>query len=50
MRDGDYDYGVCPHCGALLKLCLVPSYYFDVKVCSVEEFENEECCKLSGKE
>ena len=50
MRDGDCDYGVCPHCGALLKLYLVPSYYFDVEVCSVEEFENEEGCKLSGKE
>ena len=50
MRDGDCDYGVCPHCGALLKLHLVPSYYFDVEICSVEEFENEEVIKLSEKE
>lgn len=41
MFDGSYDYGICPHCGALLKLQIVPSYYFDAEICSPEEFEEE---------
>ena len=50
MYDGDYDYGICPHCGALLKLQLVPSYYFDAEICSQEEFEEETGEELSGVE
>lgn len=50
MQDGDYDYGVCPHCGVLLKLRLVPTYYFEPEFCSVEEFEREVCVKLSEEQ
>lgn len=50
MQDGDCDYGVCPHCGVLLKLRLVPTYYFEPEICSVEEFETEMCVKLSKEE
>ena len=50
MQDGDYDYGVCPHCGILLKLRLVPTYYFEPEFCSVEEFEKEVCTKLSEEQ
>lgn len=40
----------CPHCGVLLKLRLVTTYYFEPEICSVEEFETEACVKLSKDE
>jgi len=42
--------GVCPHCGVLLKLHLVPMYYFEPELCSVEEFEKEAYIKLSEEQ
>ena len=50
MQDGDCDYGVCPHCGVLLKLRLVTTYYFEPEICSVEEFETEMCVKFFQEE
>ena len=40
MSDGDYEYGICPHCGSPIKLMYVESYYFEPELCTKTEFEN----------
>lgn len=41
MCEGDSDYWICPHCGALLKFEMHFETYFDVETCTAHEFEEE---------
>lgn len=41
MYEGDSDYWICPHCGALLKFEMYLAAFFNVETCTADEFEKE---------